>query len=143
MALTKVSIPLKFVQTKESKGAFMYTELMSDGRPVPTVADGRVGQIYIRKAALPITGKLSLMLEFAQTKESKGAFMFTELLPDGRPVPTVADGKVGQIYVRKAALPAGVVEKLLVQIHGEVTNGKVEFWSVTIDGESTEARKSA
>lgn len=39
------------LQTKETKGAFMFTELMADGTEVPTVADGAIGQLYIRKAS--------------------------------------------------------------------------------------------
>jgi hypothetical protein len=36
-------------QDKDTKGAIKYTELDSNGAKVPTVADGLVGQLYIRK----------------------------------------------------------------------------------------------
>lgn len=36
---------------KETKGAHMYMELDSEGNEIPTVADGKVGQLYVRKSS--------------------------------------------------------------------------------------------
>lgn len=55
----------------------------------------------------------TLKRKFRCTEETTGAFKFVEMLPDGRVVPTTTDGQIGQIYIRKSALPGGWAPKEL------------------------------
>lgn len=61
---------------------------------------------------LPVTMH-TMERKFRCTEETTGAFKFVELLPDGRVVPTTTDGQIGQIYIRKSALPGGFAPKEL------------------------------
>lgn len=57
------------------------------------------------------------VLEFALEGETKGALKFKELDSEGNQVSTVADGKIGQLYMRKSAFPGGKFpDKLTVTV---------------------------
>lgn len=44
---------LKFVADGETKGALKFRELNAAGRPVDSISDGKIGQLYMRKSAFP------------------------------------------------------------------------------------------